>query len=137
MNTYDIYANPLNILRRQIECYGLNVEIHQYPINDNTGEIDYSAEPTVFSVRGLYHGGSGKMGASSAIRFAYTSDAGSGLGEYADYGLMILYDENKLPKTGDICYFQDYKFYLQVITDLMSVHKILDISLAVTGIVTP
>lgn len=136
MNTYDIYANPLNILKRQIDCYGLDIEIYHYPEND-FGEIDYDAEPTIFFVRGLYHGGSGKMGASSAIRFAYKSDAGSGLGEYADYGLVILYDENNLPKTGDICYFQGYKFYLQIITDLMSIHKILDISLSVTGIVTP
>ena len=133
---YELYANPLNILRRQIECYGLDIEIHHYPKND-VGEIDYDAEPTILLVRGLYHGGSGKMGASSAIRFAYMSDAGLGLGEYADYGIVILYDENNLPETGDICYFQDYRFYLQVITDLMSIHKILDISLSVTGIVTP
>ena len=133
---YDVYSNPINILNRQLEMYGSPIEFYRYKKNDYN-DIDYSQEPEIFSLRGLYHSGTGKMGASSAIRFAYMSDAGEGLGQMADTGVLLLYNELALPQLGDVCYLQDYKFYVQVITDILGAHKILDVSLGVTGLLTP
>ena len=133
---YDNYSNTLNIVKRQLETYGTPIEFHRYAINDYN-EFDYDEELKSFSTIGLYHAGSGKMDSSSAIRFAYTSAAGQGLGQMSDTGVLILYDSDNLPQTGDICYLQNYKFYVQVITDILSVHKVLDIALQVVGIMSP
>ena len=133
---YDIYANPLNISRRQINTYGTDVAFYRYPKNENTNEIDYDAEPQVLSMRGLFHSGTGKMGSATAIRFAYTSDAGLGLGQ-ADNGILVIYDPDNLPQTGDICYLRDHKYYVRIVTDVLSAHKLLDISLEIVGLVTP
>ena len=133
---YDIYSNAINIIRRQLLVYGENVVFHHYPFNDD-GEIDYTQEPVTYSMKGMHHAGTGKMGASSAIRFAYMSDAGSGLGQMSDTGVLVLYDKDQLPQTGDICELSNYKFYVQVITDIQSAHKILDIALQVVGLVSP
>lgn len=135
MNAYDVYANPLNISRRQIATYGSDIEFFRYPTN-NYGEPAYDEEPETFTLRGLFHSGTGKMGSATAIRFAYTSDAGLGLGQ-SDSGVMVLYDENNLPQTGDICYLLGQKFYVRIITDILVAHKILDISLEIVGVVTP
>lgn len=131
---YDLYANTVNIARRDIATYGSEVRFERYPEND-FGEIDYTAEPTVLTMKGLYHSGTGKMGSATAIRFAYTTESGAGIG-LSDTGVLVLYDENNLPKSGDICYLRDNKFYVRVITDLLAVHRVLDISLEVVGFVS-
>ncbi len=135
MNAYDVYANPINIIRRQIATYGSDIEFFRYSTND-AHEIDYDTEPETFSLRGIFHSGTGKMGSATAIRFAYTSNAGLGLGQ-SDSGILVLYDEEKLPQTGDICYLLDQKFYVRIVTDVLVAHKILDVSLEIVGIVTP
>lgn len=132
---YDIYANPLNICRRQIMTYGTPAEFHRYTTNDY-GDIDYTEDDSVFTVNGIFHSGTGKMGSATAIRFAYTSDAGLGIGQ-SDSGILLIYDENNLPETGDICYLNGSKFYVRVVTDILEAHKILDVSLEVVGIVSP
>lgn len=132
---YDIYANTVNICRRQIETFGSEVRFERYPISELSGEVDYEAEPTVFTVNGLFHSGTGKMGSATAIRFAYTTDIGAGIG-LSDTGVLVLYDENNLPRSGDICYLRDNKFYVRVITDILAVHKVLDISLEIVGFVS-
>lgn len=133
---YDIYSNPVNIARRQIETYGSEVVFQRYSVNEDTNEIDYDSEPEEFTLRGLFHAGTGKMGSATAIRFAYTSDAGLGLGQ-ADNGVLVLFDAEHLPETGDICLLRDNKFYVRIVTDILAAHKLLDISLEVVGIVTP
>lgn len=132
---YDIYANTVNICRRQIETFGSEVRFERYPISELSGEVDYEVEPTVFTVNGLFHSGTGKMGSATAIRFAYTTDIGAGIG-LSDTGVLVLYDENNLPRSGDICYLRDNKFYVRVITDILAVHKVLDISLEIVGFVS-
>lgn len=132
---YNYFVNPLNICRRQIRTYGVPAEFHRYVTNDY-GDIDYTQGEKVFTVNGIFHSGTGKMGSATAIRFAYTSDAGLGIGQ-SDSGILLLYDENNLPETGDICYLQGSKFYVRVVTDILEVHKILDVSLEVVGIVSP
>lgn len=132
---YDIYANTVNICRRQIETFGSEVKFERYPISELSGEVDYSAEPTEFTVYGLFHSGTGKMGSATAIRFAYTTDIGAGIG-LSDTGVLVLYDENNLPRSGDVCYLRDNKFYVRVITDILAVHKVLDISLEIVGFVS-
>lgn len=131
---YDIYANTVNISRRNILTYGTDVVFERYPEN-SFGEIDYTAEPIILRTKGLYHSGTGKMGSATAIRFAYTTESGAGIG-LSDTGVLVLYDENNLPKSGDICYLRDNKFYVRVITDLLAVHRVLDISLEVVGFVS-
>lgn len=131
---YDVYANTVNICRRQIETYGSVVQFYRYP-ETPFGEVDYDAEPTILIMGGLFHSGTGKMGSATAIRFAYTTDAGSGIG-LSDTGVMVLYDENNMPKSGDICYLRDNKFYVRVITDILAAHKVLDISLEIAGFVS-
>ena len=135
MNAYDVYANPINIIRRQIATYGSDIEFYRYPTND-AHEIDYDEAPETFNLRGIFHSGTGKMGSATAIRFAYTSNAGLGLGQ-SDSGILVLYDEEKLPQTGDICYLLGQKFYVRIVTDVLVAHKILDVSLEIVGIVTP
>ena len=134
---YDIYANPVNIVHRQIKTFGSDVEFYRYPVNEISNEIDYGSdvEPTVIKAQGLFHSGTGKMGSATAIRFAYTTDAGQAIG-LSDTGVLVLYDENNLPKAGDICYLRDNKFYVKVITDILAVHKVLDISLEIVGFVS-
>lgn len=131
---YDVYGNAVNITRRNIETYGTQVRFERYEEND-FGEIDYDKEPTILTMKGIYHSGTGKMGSATAIRFAYTTESGAGIG-LSDTGVLVLYDENNLPKSGDICYLRDNKFYVRVITDLLAVHKILDVSLEVVGFVS-
>lgn len=135
---YDIYANTVNICRRNIKTFGSEVEFYRYPTSEISGEIDYSADDkdvTVIKTQGLFHSGTGKMGSATAIRFAYTTDIGAGIG-LSDTGVLVLYDENNLPKSGDICYLRDNKFYVRVITDVLAVHKVLDISLEIVGFVS-
>lgn len=134
---YDIYANTVNICRRNIKTFGSDVEFYRYPTNEISGEIDYSDEEhvQVIKVQGLFHSGTGKMGSATAIRFAYTTDIGAGIG-LSDTGVLVLYDENNLPKSGDVCYLRDNKFYVRVITDVLAVHKVLDISLEIVGFVS-
>lgn len=132
---YDNYANTVNICRRNIETFGSAVKFERYPISELSGEVDYTATPTVFTVSGLFHSGTGKMGSATAIRFAYTTDIGAGIG-LSDTGVLVLYDENNLPRSGDICYLRDNKFYVRVITDILAVHKVLDISLEIVGFVS-
>lgn len=134
---YDIYANTVNICRRNIETFGSDVEFYRYPTSELSGEIDYNSEeePLIIRTQGLFHSGTGKMGSATAIRFAYTTDIGSAIG-LSDTGVLILYDENNLPKSGDICYLRDNKFYVRVITDVLAVHKVLDISLEIVGFVS-
>lgn len=132
---YDIYANTINICRRNIETFGSEVKFERYPISELSGEVDYEVEPTVFTVNGLFHSGTGKMGSATAIRFAYTTDIGAGIG-LSDTGVLVLYDENNLPRSGDICYLRDNKFYVRVITDILAVHRVLDISLEIVGFVS-
>lgn len=134
---YDIYANTINICRRNIETFGSDVEFYRYPTSELSGEIDYNSEeePLIIRTQGLFHSGTGKMGSATAIRFAYTTDIGSAIG-LSDTGVLILYDENNLPKSGDICYLRDNKFYVRVITDVLAVHKVLDISLEIVGFVS-
>jgi len=131
---YDVYGNAVNITRRNIETYGTQVRFERYEEN-GFGEIDYDKEPTILTMKGIYHSGTGKMGSATAIRFAYTTESGAGIG-LSDTGVLVLYDENNLPKSGDICYLRDNKFYVRVITDLLAVHKILDVSLEVVGFVS-
>lgn len=131
---YDVYGNAVNITRRNIETYGTQVRFERYEEND-FGEIDYDKEPMILTMKGIYHSGTGKMGSATAIRFAYTTESGAGIG-LSDTGVLVLYDENNLPKSGDICYLRDNKFYVRVITDLLAVHKILDVSLEVVGFVS-
>lgn len=131
---YDVYANTVNICRRQILTYGSEVRFERYPEN-GYGEINYDADPTVLNMRGLFHSGTGKMGSATAIRFAYTTESGAGIG-LSDTGVLVLYDEEHMPKSGDICYLRDNKFYVRVITDLLAVHKVLDVSLEVVGFVS-
>lgn len=131
---YDVYGNAVNITRRNIETYGTTVRFERYTEN-GFGEIDYTTEPRVLTMKGLYHSGTGKMGSATAIRFAYTTESGAGIG-LSDTGVLVIYDENNLPKSGDICYLRDNKFYVRVITDLLAVHKLLDISLEVVGFVS-
>lgn len=132
---YDNYANTVNICRRNIETFGSAVKFERYPISELSGEVDYTATPTVFTLDGLFHSGTGKMGSATAIRFAYTTDIGAGIG-LSDTGVLVLYDENNLPRSGDICYLRDNKFYVRVITDILAVHKVLDISLEIVGFVS-
>lgn len=134
---YDIYANTINICRRNIKTFGSDVEFYRYPTSEISGEIDYGDEEhvQVIKTQGLFHSGTGKMGSATAIRFAYTTDIGAGIG-LSDTGVLILYDENNLPKSGDICYLRDNKFYVRVITDVLAVHKVLDISLEIVGFVS-
>lgn len=134
---YDIYANTINICRRNIETFGSDVLFYRYPTSEISNEIDYNSEeePLVIRTQGLFHSGTGKMGSATAIRFAYTTDIGAGIG-LSDTGVLILYDENNLPQTGDICYLRDNKFYVRVITDILAVHKVLDISLEIVGFVS-
>lgn len=132
---HDVYANPINICRRQIETYGTPVEFHRYATTDY-GETDYKSEETVFTLNGIFHSGTGKMGSATAIRFAYTSEAGVGIGQ-SDSGVLVLYDGDNLPQTDDICYLRGSKFYVRVVTDILEAHKILDVSLEVVGIVSP
>lgn len=131
---YDVYGNAVNITRRNIETYGTQVRFERYEEND-FGEIDYDKKPTILTMKGIYHSGTGKMGSATAIRFAYTTESGAGIG-LSDTGVLVLYDENNLPKSGDICYLRENKFYVRVITDLLAVHKILDVSLEVVGFVS-
>jgi hypothetical protein len=132
---YDIYSNPINIIQRQINTYGSEVTFQRYEMNDY-GEIDYTVDPVEFSTKGVFHAGTGKMGSATAIRFAYTSDAGLGMGQ-ADNGILLLYDEEKLPQTGDICLLRGSKFYVRIVTDILNAHKILDVSLEIVGVITP
>lgn len=134
---YDIYANTVNICRRNIKTFGSEVEFYRYPTNEISGEIDYSDEEQVqvIKTQGLFHSGTGKMGSATAIRFAYTTDIGAGIG-LSDTGVLVLYDEDNLPKSGDVCYLRDNKFYVRVITDILAVHKVLDISLEIVGFVS-
>lgn len=132
---YDNYANTVNICRRNIETFGSAVKFERYPISELSGEVDYTATPIVFTLDGLFHSGTGKMGSATAIRFAYTTDIGAGIG-LSDTGVLVLYDENNLPRSGDICYLRDNKFYVRVITDILAVHKVLDISLEIVGFVS-
>lgn len=131
---YDVYGNAVNITRRNIETYGTPIRFERYEEN-RFGEINYNTEPTVLTMKGLYHSGTGKMGSATAIRFAYTTESGAGIG-LSDTGVLVVYDENNMPKSGDICYLRDNKFYVRVITDLLAVHKLLDISLEVVGFVS-
>lgn len=110
---------------------------YRYPTSEISGEIDYNSEeePLIIRTRGVFHSGTGKMGSATAIRFAYTTDIGSAIG-LSDTGVMVIYDENNLPKSGDICYLRDNKFYVRVITDILAVHRILDISLEIVGFVS-
>lgn len=135
--SYDIYANTINICQRNINTFGSDVEFYRYPTSEISGEIDYSDEEhvQVIKTQGLFHSGTGKMGSATAIRFAYMTDIGYGIG-LSDTGVLVLYDENNLPKSGDICYLRDNKFYVRVITDILAVHKVLDISLEIVGFVS-
>lgn len=134
---YDRFANPLNIVRRQINTYGVDVEFHHHP-DTPYGETDYAdtEHETVFATKGLFHSGTGKMGSATAIRFAYTSDAGLGIGQ-SDSGILLVYDADKMPQSGDICYLQGSKFYVRIVTDILEEHKVLDVSLEVVGVVSP
>lgn len=134
---YDRFANPLNIVRRQIKTYGVEVEFHRFAETDY-GETDYAdtEHETTFTTKGIFHSGTGKMGSATAIRFAYTSDAGLGIGQ-SDSGILLVYDENAMPQSGDICYLQGSKFYVRIVTDILEEHKVLDVSLEVVGVVSP
>ena len=133
---YDIFVNALNICRRQIRTFGIPAEFHHFDTTDY-GETDYTDEnETVFTLNGIFHSGTGKMGSATAIRFSYTSEAGVGIGQ-SDSGILVLYDGNNMPKTGDICYLQGTNFYVRIVTDILEAHKVLDISLEVVGIVSP
>lgn len=134
---YDRFANPVNIVRRQIQTYGVDVEFHRFTETDY-GETDYAdtEHEVTFTTKGIFHSGTGKMGSATAIRFAYTSDAGLGIGQ-SDSGILLLYDENAMPQSGDICYLQGSKFYVRIVTDILEEHKVLDVSLEVVGVVSP